>query len=97
MFEQSRNFNANADKIKLSANKEETKLYYSHSGYPGGLKVRNAAEMRAKKPIALIEKAIKGMVPNTPLGRKQRRNLFVYAGPEHKQEAQKPKKLEVKR
>ena len=86
----------NAEKIVLTANKEEGKLYYSHSGYPGGLKVKTAAELRAKKPTALVEKAIKGMLPHTKLGREQFRNLFVYEGAEHNHQAQTPKKLEVK-
>ncbi|CAM9147759.1 50S ribosomal protein L13 [Mycoplasma todarodis] len=86
----------NAEKIVLTANKEEDKLYYSHSMYPGGLKTINAADLRKKKPTALVEKAIQGMVPHTKLGDKQRRNLFVYAGPKHAHEAQQPKKLEVK-
>ncbi|QCZ36797.1 50S ribosomal protein L13 [Mycoplasma nasistruthionis] len=86
----------NADKIVLTANKEEDKIYYSHSGYPGGLKSINAAKLRIKKPTALIQKAVFGMLPHTKLGDKQRRNLFVYAGPEHKHEAQNPEKLEVK-
>lgn len=86
----------NADKIVLTANKEENKKYYSHSGYPGGLKVKTAAEVRATKPNDLVEKAIKGMLPHTKLGREQFRNLFVYTGAEHKHEAQSPKKLEVK-
>lgn len=86
----------NAEKIVLTADKEEKKLYYSHSGYPGGLKVKNAAEVRKRKPTALIEKAIKGMLPHTKLGSEQFRNLFVYEGSEHKHEAQQPKKLEVK-
>ncbi len=86
----------NAEKIVLTANKEEDKIYYSHSMYPGGLKTINAAELRKKKPTAIVEKAIHGMVPHTKLGDKQRRNLFVYAGSKHAQEAQKPKKLEVK-
>ncbi len=86
----------NAEKVVLTANKEQDKKYFSHSMYPGGLKTINAAELRKKKPTAIVEKAIKGMIPHTKLGDKQRRNLFVYAGPDHKQEAQKPKKLEVK-
>ncbi|NQZ66286.1 MAG: 50S ribosomal protein L13 [Mycoplasmatales bacterium] len=86
----------NAEKIVLTAEKETKKLYYSHSGYPGGLKVKTAEEVRKRKPTALVEKAIKGMLPHTRLGRQQFRNLFVYEGPEHKHEAQKPKKLEVK-
>lgn len=86
----------NAEKIVLTADKEEKKLYYSHSGYPGGLKVTTAAEVRKRKPTALVEKAIKGMLPHTKLGSEQFRNLFVYEGSEHKHEAQQPKKLEVK-
>ncbi len=85
----------NAEKVILSANKEEDKIYYSHSGYPGGLKKINAANLRKKKPAALLEKAIKGMIPHTKLGRRQIVNLFVYPGPEHKHQAQKPEKLEV--
>ncbi|CAC13668.1 50S RIBOSOMAL PROTEIN L13 [Mycoplasmopsis pulmonis] len=86
----------NAEKVVLTANKEEDKKYYSHSGYPGGLKVINAAKLRAKKPIAIVEKAVKGMLPHTKLGRQQFRNLYVYAGSVHKQEAQQPVRIEVK-
>lgn len=86
----------NAKDVKLTANKETDKLYYSHSGYPGGLKVINAHDLRIKKPIAILEKAIKGMLPHTKLGNKQFRNLYVYAGPEHPHAAQKPEKIEVK-
>lgn len=86
----------NAEKIILTANKEQNKMYYSHSGYPGGLKAVNAATLRVKKPTAIVEKAIYGMLPHNRLGSQQRRNLFTYAGPEHDQQAQKPKKLEVK-
>ncbi|WP_406614277.1 50S ribosomal protein L13 [Mycoplasma corogypsi] len=86
----------NAEKVILTANKEEDKVYYSYSGYPGGLKSITAAKLRAKKPTALIEKAVSGMLPHTKLGDKQRRNLFVYAGPEHKHEAQNPERLEVR-
>lgn len=86
----------NADKAILTANKEENKIYYSHSGYPGGLKEINAKELRAKKPTAIVEKAIHGMLPHTKLGDQQRKNVFIYAGPEHKHQAQKPEVLEVK-
>lgn len=86
----------NAEQIVLTANKEEGKKYYSHSGWRGGLKVKTAAELRATKPYALVEKAIKGMLPHTKLGREQFRNLFVYVGQEHKHEAQQPKKMEIK-
>ncbi|ADE19896.1 50S ribosomal protein L13 [Mycoplasma crocodyli] len=86
----------NAEKIVLTANKETDKVYYSHSGYPGGLKSITAEKLREKKPTALVQKAIFGMVPHTKLGDKQRRNLFVYVGGDHKHEAQKPERLEVK-
>lgn len=86
----------NADKVVLTANKEHSKIYYHHSGYPGGLKTATPADLRARRPIAIIEKAVKGMIPHTKLGAKQFKNLHVYAGPEHKHEAQKPEKLEVK-
>ena len=82
--------------IKSAANKEKNKIYYHHSGYPGGLKTTTPSELRKRRPIAIIEKAVKGMIPHTKLGAKQFKNLYVYAGSEHKHEAQKPKKLEVK-
>ncbi|AAT27715.1 50S ribosomal protein L13 [[Mycoplasma] mobile] len=86
----------NADKVVLTAKKEDDKIYYSSSGYNGGLKAINARDLRAKKPFALVEKAVKGMIPHTKLGRKQFGNLYVYAGREHNHEAQKPEVLEVK-
>lgn len=86
----------NAEKAVLTAKKEENKIYYHHSGYPGGLKQITAAKLRAKKPTALVEKAVFGMLPHTKLGNKQRRNLFVVAGPEHHFQAQKPESLEVR-
>ncbi|VEU76126.1 50S ribosomal protein L13 [Mycoplasmopsis columboralis] len=86
----------NAEKAILTAKKEQDKIYYSHSGFPGGLKSINAAKLRAKKPTALVEKAIYGMLPHTKLGNKQRRNVFIYAGSEHKHQAQNPERLEVR-
>ncbi|KKB26830.1 LSU ribosomal protein L13p (L13Ae) [Mycoplasmopsis meleagridis] len=86
----------NAEKAILTANKEEDKIYYHHTGYPGGLKSITAAKLRVKKPTSIVEKAISGMIPHTKLGNKQRKNLFVYAGPSHKHEAQQPEKLEVR-
>ena len=86
----------NADKVVLTANKEKNKLYYHHSGWPGGLKTINAANLRAKKPTELLKKAVKGMVPHTKLGSKQMGCLYLYAGSEHKHEAQQPQILEVK-
>ncbi|MBN4089462.1 50S ribosomal protein L13 [Mycoplasma enhydrae] len=86
----------NAKDVLLTAKKDEKKIYYHHTGYPGGLKQITAAQLRAKKPQVLVEKAVRGMLPHTTLGRKQFKNLFVYADANHKQEAQQPVKIEVK-
>ena len=80
----------NADKIRLTGRKLEQKRYYRHTGYPGGLKSVSAGELLQTKPELVVEKAIKGMLPHTKLGRAQAKKLHVYAGPEHKQAAQKP-------
>ncbi|MCS4536524.1 MULTISPECIES: 50S ribosomal protein L13 [unclassified Mycoplasma] len=86
----------NAEKVVLTASKEEDKMYYHHTGYPGGLRSINAAKLRIKKPTALVQKAVAGMLPHTKLGNKQIKNLFVVAGPEHNHQAQKPESLEVR-
>lgn len=86
----------NAEKVVLTGNKLEDKMYYNHSGYPGGLRERNAKTMVEKYPVEMVERAIKGMLPKNRLGRQIFRQLFVYAGSEHKHEAQKPERLEVK-
>ncbi len=86
----------NADKIRLTGNKWDQKEYVRHTGYPGGQRITTAKEMMAKNPIAMVEKAIKGMLPKNRLGRELFRNLHVYAGPEHNHEAQKPKKISLK-
>lgn len=86
----------NAAKIKLTGNKLEDKMYYNHSGYPGGLRERNAKEMVEKYPEEMIERAVKGMLPKGRLGRQMIKKLFVYAGSEHEQIAQKPEKMSVK-
>jgi len=86
----------NAEKIRLTGNKWEAKNYIRHSGYPGGQKSLTARELMEKNPIKMVEKAIKGMLPKNKLGADLYRNLFVYAGSEHKQEAQKPTKLNLK-
>ena len=83
----------NADKIKVTGKKLEQKMYYHHSYYVGGMKEATLKEMLAKKPEKVIELAVKGMLPKGPLGREMYKKLFVYAGPEHKHEAQKPEKL----
>lgn len=86
----------NADKINLSGNKWEAKEYIRHTGYPGGQRSLTASQMMAKHPTAMVEKAIKGMLPKNRLGSKLYRNLYVYAGTEHGQEAQKPEKIDLK-
>lgn len=86
----------NAQKVNLTGNKLEDKIYYNHSQYVGGLRERTAKEMREKYPVEMVERAVKGMLPHNRLGRDMYRKLFVYAGNEHKHEAQKPEMLEVK-
>ena len=83
----------NADKIKVTGKKLEQKIYYNHSDYEGGMRETTLKEMLAKKPERVIELAVKGMLPKGPLGRSMYTKLFVYAGPEHKHEAQKPEAL----
>ena len=83
----------NADKIKVTGKKLEQKIYYNHSDYVGGMRETTLKEMLAKKHERVIELAVKGMLPKGPLGRSMYTKLFVYAGPEHKHEAQKPEAL----
>ena len=83
----------NADKVKVTGKKMDQKIYYHHSDYVGGMKETTLKEMLAKKPERVIELAVKGMLPKGPLGRSMYTKLFVYAGPEHKHEAQKPEAL----
>ncbi|MBN2796203.1 MAG: 50S ribosomal protein L13 [Clostridia bacterium] len=84
----------NAEKVKLTGNKETTKVYKHHTGFMGGLKEVSYKEMMAKHPERIIEKAVKGMLPKNSLGSQMYTKLKVYAGPEHKHEAQKPEVLE---
>jgi len=86
----------NASEIVLTGNKLEQKMYRYHTGYPGGLKEIKYRDMIAKKPEKVIELAVKGMLPKNSLGRAMYKKLFVYAGPEHEQAAQKPEVLEIK-
>lgn len=83
----------NAEKIAVTGNKLDQKIYYNHSDYVGGMKETTLREMLAKKAERVIELAVKGMLPKGPLGRQMYKKLFVYAGPEHKHEAQKPEAL----
>ena len=85
----------NADKINLTGNKWEGKVYTRHTGYPGGQRFTTAQEMLDKKPEAIIEKAVKGMLPKNRLGRALFGNLYVYTGTEHNHEAQKPNSINL--
>jgi large subunit ribosomal protein L13 len=83
----------NADKIKVTGKKLDQKVYYHHSAYVGGMKEATLREMIEKKPEKVVELAVKGMLPKGPLGREMYRKLYVYAGPEHNHQAQKPEVL----
>ena len=84
----------NAEKVKVTGKKLDDKIYYHHSKYVGGLKETTLREMMAKKPEKVIELAVKGMLPKGPLGREMYKKLHVYAGPDHKHQAQKPETLQ---
>ncbi len=85
----------NAEKVAVTGDKRQQKLYHRHSGYPGGLRTRTLDEMLERFPEEVIRKAVKGMLPRNRLARQQLRKLKVYAGPDHPHEAQRPKTLEV--
>jgi large subunit ribosomal protein L13 len=87
----------NAEKAVLTGKKEEQKIYRRHSGYPGGLKEISAGDLRAKRPVRLVEEAIRGMLPKTKLGKQMYRKLKVYAGDRHPHAAQKPQAMAVAR
>jgi large subunit ribosomal protein L13 len=80
----------NADKVRLTGNKEDAKNYYRHTGYPGGLKTTTAKKMRQTRPERMIELAIQGMLPKSKMGKQMYRKLNVYAGPKHPHQAQQP-------
>ena len=86
----------NAEKVSLSGDKLNNKKYYNVSGYAGGLRTRTAGTMKEKYPVEMLERCLHGMLPKGRLGRQMIKKLFVYEGPEHKQEAQKPEALELK-
>ena len=86
----------NAEKVVVTGKKETDKMYYSHTGYPGGLKVTSFKDLVAKNPCAAIEKAVKGMLPHNTLGQEQFNKLKVYAGPNHPHQAQNPILLDDK-
>ena len=86
----------NASKVNLTGNKLNDKIYYNHSGYTGGLRERTAKEMRENYPVEMIERAVRGMIPHTRLGRQVAKKLFVYEGSEHPHTAQKPVEMKIK-
>ena len=85
----------NADKVKLTGNKLDQKMYYNHSGFPGGLRERNAKVMIENYPVEMVERAVKGMLPHNRLGRATAKKLFVYAGAEHNHSAQQPESITI--
>ncbi len=85
----------NAEKVVLTGRKEEKKVYYRHSTYPGGLKSETAGEVKNRRPERLIERGVRGMLPKNKLGRKQFRKLRVYPGASHRHQAQRPQTISV--
>jgi large subunit ribosomal protein L13 len=85
----------NAEKVRVTGRKTTDKMYYNHSGFPGGMKQINFEKLIAKAPEQVIQRAVKGMLPKNPLGRAMFRKLKVFAGPEHTHAAQQPKALEI--
>lgn len=85
----------NAAKVKLTGNKLTDKEYVRHTGYPGGQRITTPRDLLAKKPTAVVEKAVKGMLPKNRLGAQLFRNLYVYAGPDHPHQAQQPKEVKL--
>jgi len=85
----------NADKVKLTGNKMTDKQYFSHTGYPGGQRKQTPEDLLSKKPEAVVERAVKGMLPKSRLGSEMFRNLYVYAADNHPHEAQQPKELDL--
>lgn len=85
----------NAEKVKVTGKKLEQKVYYHHSEYVGGMKETTLKDMMKKKPEFVITHAVKGMLPKGPLGRQMLKKLHVYAGPDHKHEAQKPEAMNI--
>ena len=85
----------NAEEVAVTGRKLRDKKYYSHSGYPGGLKTVSLEDLLARRPEQVLRKAVKGMMPRTPLGRAMQLKLKIYAGPEHPHAAQQPRPLEI--
>lgn len=85
----------NAEKVAVTSDKSRTKIYYRHSGFPGGIKAETFESLRQRRPEVIIERAVRGMLPKNRLGRKMIKKLKVYAGPEHPHQAQAPVPLEL--
>jgi large subunit ribosomal protein L13 len=85
----------NAERVAVTGDKREKKLYWRHSGYPGGIRSRTLGDLLEKRPEDVIRRAVKGMLPRNRLARQQLRKLKVYAGPDHPHQAQKPEQLEI--
>ena len=85
----------NAEKVVVTGRKFKEKIYYNHSGFPGGIKSMTFDKLQAKNPARIIERAVKGMLPKNPLGREMYRKLKIYVGTEHPHAAQQPKQLEI--
>ena len=86
----------NAEKVAVTSDKSQSKIYYRHSGYPGGLRAESFESLRERRPEAIIERAVRGMLPKNRLGRQMLRKLKVHAGPDHPHRAQSPQPLELK-
>jgi large subunit ribosomal protein L13 len=85
----------NAEKVAVTSGKSQSKIYYRHSGYPGGIKAESFESLRERRPAAIVERAVRGMLPKNKLGRQMARKLKVYPGPEHPHAAQKPEPHEL--
>jgi large subunit ribosomal protein L13 len=85
----------NAEKVAVTSDKSQSKIYYRHSGYPGGIKAETFESLLERRPEAVIERAVRGMLPKNKLGRQMARKLKVYSGPDHPHAAQKPQALEL--
>ena len=85
----------NAEKVRVTGNKREGKIYHRHSGYPGGLRSMTFRRLQEQAPERVVELAVKGMLPRNPLGRQMFRKLKVYSGPDHPHQAQQPRPMEI--
>jgi large subunit ribosomal protein L13 len=86
----------NAEKVVVTGNKAEQKMYYHHTGYPGGIKSESYAKLLGRRPEEILRRSVRGMLQHNKLGRAQIRKLKIYAGPDHPHEAQNPAVLEIK-